>query len=227
MNNEAHYVPAWCARAPRSCAARAPCAWPSRGWHNAPHAFPVPAPYMRRAPAPQGTKCAPPRLRNYNGEKRKRKITQAQAMDELVAAVNATKPDNFEHTIIKRDGDEYLYVEYSSPTFGFIDDWEAFFPQSRCVWACVGKVAHVFARLLRVSASIPCAVLNHRAPSAGPARASTARRRASARVTATSTASASRRCAWSCRRPAGSPSATERTSLACLWRRGAVVLGCR
>jgi hypothetical protein len=38
-------------------------------------------------------------------------------MDELVSVVSELKPDGFTPTIIKR-GEDYLYVEYQSPTFG-------------------------------------------------------------------------------------------------------------
>lgn len=41
--------------------------------------------------------------------------------------VSTLKPDNFEPKIVKK-GDDYLYVEYQSPTFGFVDDVEFFFP---------------------------------------------------------------------------------------------------
>ena len=42
------------------------------------------------------------------------------------AQVASLKPDNFEPKIIKKASD-YLYAEYQSPTFGFIDDVEFFF----------------------------------------------------------------------------------------------------
>lgn len=43
-----------------------------------------------------------------------------------IAQVASLKPDNFEPKIIKKTSD-YLYAEYQSPTFGFIDDVEFFF----------------------------------------------------------------------------------------------------
>jgi hypothetical protein len=51
-------------------------------------------------------------------------------MSELAAAVNSTKPDNFTPTIITKT-DDYLYAEYQSPTFGFIDDVEFYFPPGK------------------------------------------------------------------------------------------------
>jgi uncharacterized protein (DUF1499 family) len=66
----------------------------------------------------------------YNPEEgrgKKKPATQAQAMQELVDVVSNTTPDGFTHKIVKQN-DDYLYVEYESPTFGFIDDVEFFFP---------------------------------------------------------------------------------------------------
>lgn len=37
------------------------------------------------------------------------------------------QPDKFTPNIVKKT-DDYIYVEYSSPTFGFIDDVEFWFP---------------------------------------------------------------------------------------------------
>eukprot|EP00877_Chromochloris_zofingiensis_P007960 jgi/Chrzof1/3417/Cz12g24160.t1 len=53
-------------------------------------------------------------------------VDQATAMKELVEVVNKLKPDGFEPKIIKQT-DDYLYAEYQSPTFGFIDDVEFWF----------------------------------------------------------------------------------------------------
>ncbi len=47
----------------------------------------------------------------------KEKVSEEQAMSELVEVVKNLKPDGFTPTIIKQDKD-YLYVEYQSPTFG-------------------------------------------------------------------------------------------------------------
>uniref|UniRef100_A0A7S3R171 DUF1499 domain-containing protein n=1 Tax=Dunaliella tertiolecta TaxID=3047 RepID=A0A7S3R171_DUNTE len=58
-----------------------------------------------------------------DGRGMKGKISEEQAMSELVDVVKNLRPDNFEPRIIKQDKD-YLYVEYQSPTFGFIDDVE-------------------------------------------------------------------------------------------------------
>lgn len=73
----------------------------------------------------------------YNPEEgrgRKGPVSQAQAMEELVSVVSELQPDNFTPTIITKNAD-YLYVEYQSPTFGFIDDVEFWFPKDRCVTA--------------------------------------------------------------------------------------------
>jgi len=69
----------------------------------------------------------------YNPEEgrgRKNPATQEQAIQELVGVVKATQPDGFTPTIKKQTPD-YLHVEYESPTFGFVDDFEAFFPKDR------------------------------------------------------------------------------------------------
>jgi uncharacterized protein (DUF1499 family) len=66
----------------------------------------------------------------YNPEEgrgKKKPATQAQAMQELVEVVSTLTPDGFKPTIVKQT-DDYLYLEYESPTFGFIDDVEFFFP---------------------------------------------------------------------------------------------------
>mmetsp|Transcript_3807 Transcript_3807/g.9845 ORF Transcript_3807/g.9845 Transcript_3807/m.9845 type:complete len:233 (+) Transcript_3807:63-761(+) len=54
-------------------------------------------------------------------------ISQDQAMQELVSVVEGTTPDGFTPKIVEQTS-EYLYVEYESPTFGFIDDVEFWFP---------------------------------------------------------------------------------------------------
>mmetsp|Transcript_17320 Transcript_17320/g.29599 ORF Transcript_17320/g.29599 Transcript_17320/m.29599 type:complete len:228 (-) Transcript_17320:278-961(-) len=53
-------------------------------------------------------------------------VPQSKAMAELKAVVEKLKPEGFEPKIIS-ETDNYLYVEYSSPTFGFIDDVEFWF----------------------------------------------------------------------------------------------------
>ncbi|GMH33071.1 hypothetical protein BSKO_00905 [Bryopsis sp. KO-2023] len=74
---------------------------------------------------------APPLVYNpEDGRGRKNPVTQEQAMEELVSVVKSLKPDKFEPKIIKQEKD-YLYVEYESPTFGFIDDVELWFPSDR------------------------------------------------------------------------------------------------
>lgn len=69
----------------------------------------------------------------YNPEEgrgRKNPATQEQAMNELVEVVENTSPDGFTPKIVERT-DDYLHVEYESPTFGFIDDFEAYFPKDK------------------------------------------------------------------------------------------------
>ncbi|KAL4439917.1 hypothetical protein ABPG75_002918 [Micractinium tetrahymenae] len=69
----------------------------------------------------------------YNPEEgrgRKNPATREQAMKELVEVVKSSKPDGFTPTIIKQT-DDYLYAEFQSPTFGFIDDVEFFFPSDK------------------------------------------------------------------------------------------------
>ncbi|KAK3287839.1 hypothetical protein CYMTET_4667 [Cymbomonas tetramitiformis] len=61
------------------------------------------------------------------GRGSKNKATRAQAMAELQAAIENTEPDKFTHEIIKVT-DDYLYAEYTSPIFGFVDDVEFYFP---------------------------------------------------------------------------------------------------
>jgi len=66
----------------------------------------------------------------YNPEEgrgKKKPATQAQAMQELTDVVSKLTPDGFTPKIIKQT-DDYLYAEYQSPTFGFIDDVEFYFP---------------------------------------------------------------------------------------------------
>lgn len=69
----------------------------------------------------------------YNPEEgrgTKNPATAEQAMQELVDVVENTMPDGFTPKIVKRTED-YLHVEYESPTFGFIDDFEAYFPKDK------------------------------------------------------------------------------------------------
>lgn len=73
------------------------------------------------------THYAPPLTYNpEDGRGRTNPASQEQAMKELVEVVSTLKPDGFTPKIIKQTED-YLYVEYESPTFGFIDDVEFWF----------------------------------------------------------------------------------------------------
>lgn len=68
--------------------------------------------------------------------------TQAEAMAELVDVVTNTDIDGFETTIVNKL-DDYLYVEYKDPKFGFVDDVEFFFPpgdRSRVEYRTSGRV---------------------------------------------------------------------------------------
>ena len=67
-----------------------------------------------------------------DGRGRRKPASKQQAMSELVEVVKNSKPDNFTPSIIKQT-DDYLYVEYVSPTFGFVDDTEFYFQGDRCV----------------------------------------------------------------------------------------------
>jgi uncharacterized protein (DUF1499 family) len=66
-----------------------------------------------------------------DGRGRKNPVSKEQAMQELVSVVNELKPDGFTPKIITQKPD-YLYLEYESPTFGFIDDVEFYFPSDKC-----------------------------------------------------------------------------------------------
>jgi len=61
-----------------------------------------------------------------DGRGLKKPISKEQAMQELVEVVSKLKPDNFTPQVIRQTGD-YLYVEYTSPLLGFIDDVEFYF----------------------------------------------------------------------------------------------------
>lgn len=69
----------------------------------------------------------------YNPEEgrgTKNPASQSQAMSELEEAITSSTPDGFTPTIIKK-ADDYIYAEYQSPTFGFIDDVEFWFPSDK------------------------------------------------------------------------------------------------
>lgn len=69
--------------------------------------------------------------RTYNPEDRRgAQKSKEEAMADLIAAISNTKPDNFTPTIISRK-DDYVYAEYQSPTFGFIDDVEFYLPSGK------------------------------------------------------------------------------------------------
>ena len=69
-------------------------------------------------------------------------VTQAQAMEELVDVVTNTDIEGFETTIVTKL-DDYLYVEFKDPKFGFVDDVEFFFApggRSRVEYRTAGRV---------------------------------------------------------------------------------------
>ena len=55
-------------------------------------------------------------------------LSTQEAMEQLKEAINTTNPDKFDHDIVTVNKN-YLYAEYTSPTFGFVDDVEFFFPE--------------------------------------------------------------------------------------------------
>ncbi|KAH7292946.1 hypothetical protein KP509_28G004600 [Ceratopteris richardii] len=61
-----------------------------------------------------------------NGRGRKNPVSREQAMKELLDVINSTRPDNFNPRIVEQR-DDYIYVEYESPIFGFVDDVEFWF----------------------------------------------------------------------------------------------------
>ena len=151
------------------------------------------------------------------------KKSTADAMADLVEAVNTLTPDGFTPKIITQTSD-YLYAEYESPTFGFIDDVE-FLIQPACHQG--GGVAGVQAGWRARPPPAPPAPLTAPPNPFCPfrtARSSTGPPPASVNPTATSTASASRRCASSSSRRGGARSASSETG-GCVGRAapGAVV----
>mmetsp|Transcript_4712 Transcript_4712/g.10177 ORF Transcript_4712/g.10177 Transcript_4712/m.10177 type:complete len:236 (-) Transcript_4712:96-803(-) len=62
-----------------------------------------------------------------DGRAMREEVTQSKAMGELKEVIETTQPDGFTPTIVQETAD-YIYVEYESPTFGFIDDVEFWFP---------------------------------------------------------------------------------------------------
>lgn len=65
-----------------------------------------------------------------DGRGRKAPVSKEQAFQELEEVVSALQPDKYTPTIVKKT-DDYLYAEYQSPTFGFIDDVEFWFPTDK------------------------------------------------------------------------------------------------
>lgn len=62
-----------------------------------------------------------------DGRGLRKPASQSEAMAELVEVVERLRPDGFSPNIVDQKED-YLYVEYESPTFGFTDDVEFWFP---------------------------------------------------------------------------------------------------
>eukprot|EP01023_Acetabularia_acetabulum_P040339 TRINITY_DN390_c0_g2_i1.p1 TRINITY_DN390_c0_g2~~TRINITY_DN390_c0_g2_i1.p1 ORF type:complete len:222 (-),score=36.67 TRINITY_DN390_c0_g2_i1:329-994(-) len=65
-----------------------------------------------------------------NGRGKNAPVDQKTALKELEDVVSSIKPDNFTPRIVK-EKNNYLYAEYQSPTFGFIDDVEFYFPEGQ------------------------------------------------------------------------------------------------
>ena len=65
-----------------------------------------------------------------DGARGKNPVSQQQAMEELAEVVRNCRADNFTPKIVEKT-DDYLHAEFESPTFGFIDDFEAYFPKDR------------------------------------------------------------------------------------------------
>ncbi|MCO5609552.1 hypothetical protein L7F22_063781 [Adiantum nelumboides] len=62
-----------------------------------------------------------------DGRGKKNPVSREQAMRELLDVIKSTKPDNFTPKIVEQRHD-YVYVEYETPLFGFVDDVEFWFP---------------------------------------------------------------------------------------------------
>ncbi len=130
VNDAKHYVPGWCGPPPGVCTATAaraaltdlasatPECWRDRLFTD------------NVALATDKVWTDPCRTYNPEDRRSKQPITKESAMSELAAAISSTKPDNFTPTIITKT-DDYLYAEYQSPTFGFIDDVEFYFPPGK------------------------------------------------------------------------------------------------
>ncbi|CAM6014772.1 unnamed protein product [Sphagnum balticum] len=65
-----------------------------------------------------------------DGRGRKNPASKEKAMAELLETIQSTKPDNFTPRIVEKT-DDYVYVEYSSPFLGFVDDVEFWFPPGK------------------------------------------------------------------------------------------------
>ncbi|KAJ9517329.1 hypothetical protein QJQ45_016692 [Haematococcus lacustris] len=61
-----------------------------------------------------------------DGPRGRQPVSQEQAMQELRGVVEKLSPDGFTPKVVKQDAD-FLYVEYSSPLLGFVDDVEFWF----------------------------------------------------------------------------------------------------
>uniref|UniRef100_A0A803KYW1 DUF1499 domain-containing protein n=1 Tax=Chenopodium quinoa TaxID=63459 RepID=A0A803KYW1_CHEQI len=70
---------------------------------------------------------------NYNPEEgrgSKKPVSREVAMQELLAVIESTKPENFTPRIMEKK-DDYVRVEYESPIMGFVDDVEFWFPSGK------------------------------------------------------------------------------------------------
>ena len=57
-------------------------------------------------------------------------MLQMHSISFVPLQVAVIKPDNFTSTVIQQT-DDYLYAEFQSPTFGFVDDVEFWFPANK------------------------------------------------------------------------------------------------
>ncbi|XP_052194009.1 uncharacterized protein LOC127802315 isoform X2 [Diospyros lotus] len=70
------------------------------------------------------THYAPPW--NYNPEGRRGNKSREDAMQELLQAIQSTKPDKSTPRIVEKK-DDYVHIEYESPILGLVDDVEFWF----------------------------------------------------------------------------------------------------
>ncbi|KAK9812547.1 hypothetical protein WJX73_007972 [Symbiochloris irregularis] len=65
-----------------------------------------------------------------DGRGLKKPVTKEKAFEELMDVLQNATPDGFTPTVVKQT-DDYIHVEYESPIWGFKDDAEFWFPDSK------------------------------------------------------------------------------------------------